>query len=192
LKRAYSTEIEGLVRSRVNHITKEEFLPAFKAAYDKAIVESNIIRSFRGAGLVPHDESAVLSKLDIRLRTPTPSSPELPQWESQTPRTSAQVAAQSLHVKERIQRHQDSSPTSIFEGLDRLQKGITLMAHGASVMQVELERLRAANALLSKRKSRKRKVLKGVTSISVADALKLKDQQAIAGNEASIEALSRR
>ena len=78
LKRAYSTEIEGLVRSRVNYITKEEFLPAFKVAYDKAIVESNIIGSFRGAGLIPHDESAVLSKLDIRLRTPTPSSPELP------------------------------------------------------------------------------------------------------------------
>jgi hypothetical protein len=192
LKRAYSTEIEDLVRCRVNHVTKEEFLPAFKAAYDKAIVEDNIIASFRGAGLVPHDESAVLSKLDIRLRTPTPPSTELPQWESQTPRTSAQVAAQSLHVKERVQRHQDSSPTSIFEGLDRLEKGVTLLAHGASIMQVELERLRAANALLSKRKSRKRKVLKGVTSISVADALKLKDQQAIARNEASIEAPSRR
>jgi hypothetical protein len=78
LKRAYSTEIEALVRYRINHITKEEFLPAFKTAYDKTIIKDNIIRSFRGVGLVPHDENAVLSKLDIRLRTPTPSSPELP------------------------------------------------------------------------------------------------------------------
>ena len=45
-------------------------------------------------------------------------------------------------------------------------------------MQVEIKNLRAANELLSKRKSRKRKVLKGVTTIAVADGLQLKDAQA--------------
>lgn len=180
LKRAYSTEIEALIRSRVNHITKEDFLPAFKAAYDKAIVKENIVGSFRGAGLVPHDESAVLSKLDVRIRTPTPSSPDLPRWEPKTPRTCAEVAAQSLHVKERIQKHQDSSPTSILNSLTSLEKGVTLIAHGASVMQVEIERLRSANALLSKRKSRKKKVLKGATTLSVAQGLELGGQQVIA------------
>jgi hypothetical protein len=79
LKRAYSTEIEALIRYRINHITKEEFLLAFKTAYDKTIIKDNIIRSFRSAGLVPHNENAVLLKLNIRLRTPTPLSPELPQ-----------------------------------------------------------------------------------------------------------------
>jgi DDE superfamily endonuclease len=185
LKRAYSLEIEGLVRTGINHITKEDFLPAFKAAYDKAIVKDNIVGSFRGAGLVPHDENAVISKLDIRLRTPTPSLPELPQWESQTPRTAAEVVAQSLHVKERIQKHQASSPTSILESLTSLEKGVTLIAHGASVMQIELESLRAANMILSKRKKRKRKVLKGAITLSVAEGLLLKDQQTIARNMAS-------
>ena len=168
LKRAYSTEIEALIRYQVNHITKEDFLPAFKAAYDKAITKENIFGSFRGAGLVPHDESAVLSKLDIRIRTPTPSSPDLPRWDPKTPRTCAEVAAQSQHVKERIQRHQDSSPTSILSSLTSLEKGVTLIAHGASMMQLEIERLRSANKVLSKRKARKRKILKGVTIISVA------------------------
>ena len=65
LKRAYSTEIKALIRARINYITKEEFLLAFKAAYDKAIVKENIIRSFRGVGLVPYDESAIISKLNI-------------------------------------------------------------------------------------------------------------------------------
>jgi hypothetical protein len=32
LKRAYSREIEALIRHHINHITKLEFLPAFKAA----------------------------------------------------------------------------------------------------------------------------------------------------------------
>ena len=34
LKRAYSREVEGLIRHYINHITKLEFLPAFKAAFN--------------------------------------------------------------------------------------------------------------------------------------------------------------
>jgi hypothetical protein len=34
LKRAYSREIESLIRDHINHITKLEFLPALKAAYN--------------------------------------------------------------------------------------------------------------------------------------------------------------
>jgi hypothetical protein len=34
LKRAYSHKIEGLIRNHINHITKLEFLPAFKAAFN--------------------------------------------------------------------------------------------------------------------------------------------------------------
>jgi hypothetical protein len=105
LKRAYSTEIESLMRCQINNITKEEFLPAFKAAYDKAIIKNNILGSFRGVGLVPHNEDAILLKLDIHLCTLTPSLPKLPQWELQIPHTSTQVAAQSLHIKRHIQRH---------------------------------------------------------------------------------------
>ncbi|KAF1922369.1 CENP-B protein, partial [Didymella exigua CBS 183.55] len=36
LKRAYSCEVESLMRNHINHITKLEFLPAFKAAFDQA------------------------------------------------------------------------------------------------------------------------------------------------------------
>jgi hypothetical protein len=34
LKRAYSREVESLIRHHINHITKLEFLPAFKAAFN--------------------------------------------------------------------------------------------------------------------------------------------------------------
>ncbi|KAF7578666.1 hypothetical protein PtrM4_029060 [Pyrenophora tritici-repentis] len=34
LKRAYSREVESLMRNHINHITKLEFLPAFKIAFD--------------------------------------------------------------------------------------------------------------------------------------------------------------
>ncbi|USP81205.1 hypothetical protein yc1106_08479 [Curvularia clavata] len=72
LKRAYSREVESLIRNHINHITKLEFLPAFKAAFDRSFTPANICSAFRGAGLVPLQPEAVLSKLDVQLRTPTP------------------------------------------------------------------------------------------------------------------------
>jgi hypothetical protein len=72
LKRAYSREVESLIRHHINHITKLEFLPAFKAAFSRSFTSANICSAFRGAGLVPLQPDAVLSKLDVQLRTPTP------------------------------------------------------------------------------------------------------------------------
>jgi hypothetical protein len=55
-----------------------------------------------------------------------------------------------------------------------------MMAHSAVVLSTEVSRLRAANVLLSKRKERKRKVLKGAITISVADSLEMGSQLATA------------
>jgi hypothetical protein len=74
LKRAYSREVKALIRYYINYITKLEFLPAFKAAYDQLFTSANICSAFRGAGLVPLLPDAVLSKLDVQLRTPTPDA----------------------------------------------------------------------------------------------------------------------
>lgn len=72
LKRAYSREVENLIRHQINHITKFEFLPAFKAAFDRSFTPANICSAFRGAGLVPLQPDTVLLKLDVQLRTPSP------------------------------------------------------------------------------------------------------------------------
>jgi hypothetical protein len=61
LKRAYSREIETLIRHHINHITKLEFLPAFKAAFKRSFTTANICSAFRGAGLVPLQSETVLS-----------------------------------------------------------------------------------------------------------------------------------
>jgi hypothetical protein len=72
LKRYYSDGISLLARSRIYYINKETFLLAFKAAFEKTFILENICAGFRGAGLAPFDPDAVLSKLDVQLRTPTP------------------------------------------------------------------------------------------------------------------------
>jgi hypothetical protein len=62
LKRAYGGDVSALARCRIHHISKETFLPAFKKAYHKTITAENICAGFRGAGLVPHNPDAVLSR----------------------------------------------------------------------------------------------------------------------------------
>jgi hypothetical protein len=76
LKQAYGDEISSLARYGTKKIKKEAFLPAFKAAFKKAMTKDNICAGFRGAGLVPHDLEAVILKLDVVLCTLTLLKPE--------------------------------------------------------------------------------------------------------------------
>ena len=135
LKRAYSRQIKGLIRDHINHITKLEFLPAFYAAYKQSITKENICASFQGAGLVPHDPDRVIAKLDVKLRTPTPPAPETTLWEARTPSNARELEAQSTLIRDRIQRHRSSSPTSIIERLNQLKKGSTMAIYKIALMR---------------------------------------------------------
>ena len=108
LKKAYGRQIEDLMRQQITHITKEDFIPAFRAAFQASLTESNIQGGFRGAGLVPFDPERVISTLDLKLRTPTlqNSRPGTAQpWTSQTPNNPTQAISQSSFIKERVTRH---------------------------------------------------------------------------------------
>ena len=129
LKKAYGRQAELLMRSKITRITKLEFLPCFKAAFDASITESNIKGGFRGAGLVPFNPEAVISKLEVRLCTPPLPTVDKSTWHSQTPSNTLEFGSQSKLIRERIQRHGDSSPTSMVDALDRLTKGAEMMAH---------------------------------------------------------------
>ena len=56
----------------INHVSKLEFLYTFRKAFFASITKRNIQGGFVGASLVPFDLERVLSKLDIKLCTPTP------------------------------------------------------------------------------------------------------------------------
>jgi hypothetical protein len=56
----------------INYVSKLEFLYAFRAAFFASITRINIQGSFASTSLIPYDLERVLSKLDIKLRTPTP------------------------------------------------------------------------------------------------------------------------
>ena len=157
LKRAYNREIEALIRDHINHVTKLEFLPAFKAAFERSFTSANICSAFRGAGLVPLQPDIVLSKLDVQLRTPTPASlPDTP-WEAKTPSNVRELEAQSTLIRDRIQRHKSSSPTSIIQAISQLKKGAEVMMLSAELMRDRIASLERANEVATKRRQRKKK-----------------------------------
>jgi hypothetical protein len=157
LKRAYSREVEALIRHHINHITKLEFLPAFKAAYDQSFTSANICSAFRGAGLVPLLPDAVLSKLDVQLRTPTPDALPEALWEARTPSNVRELEAQSTLIRERVRRHKSSSPASIIKAIHQLKKGAEVMMLSAELMRDRIASLEKANEAALARKQRKKK-----------------------------------
>ena len=53
---------------------------------DRSFTPANICSAFQGAGLVPLQPDAVLSKLDVQLRTPSPPAALIEAlWQARTP-----------------------------------------------------------------------------------------------------------
>jgi hypothetical protein len=173
LKRMYSREIEVFIKAAITHITKLEFFVAFKAAHDKTMTPENVQAGFRGAGLVPFNPQAVISKLDIKLRTPTPTRPppaDADPWVSRTPCNPADAVSQSNFVRNKIARHQGSSPTTIFSAVKQLVTGTERIAHQMTLLKDRVQTLEDANKALSKRRRAKRTRLQDRGSLTVDNA----------------------
>jgi len=96
------------MRMNIIHISKLEFLCAFREAFFASITENNIQGGFAGAGLVPYDPERVIFKLDIYIRTLIPLTlrpgTALP-WLSQIPYNPREATLQLELIKTRISNH---------------------------------------------------------------------------------------
>lgn len=165
MKRAYSREVKALIRYHINHITKLEFLPASKAAFDRAFTPANTCSAFRGAGVVPLQPDVVLLRLDVQLRTPTPAALPEALWEARTPSNVRELEAQSTLIRERVRRHKSSSPALIIEVIDQLNKGAKVIMLSAKLMRDRINSLERANeAALARKQPKKKRIQKRVTS----------------------------
>jgi hypothetical protein len=159
LKKMYGAEIEHFIKARITHIAKPEFFLAFRAAFYLTFSTENVLGGFRGYGLISYDPQAVLSKLDVKLRTLTPpgtrDGPPTP-WVSKTPKTTDEDFSQSTRIKSQIARHQGSSPTPILAAVDQLSKGMQAFAHLVHLLEGEVQTLQEANTALSRRRRAKK------------------------------------
>lgn len=182
LKRMYGRQIEGFMKAHINHITKVEFFLAFKQAYQQSITVANGQAGFRAAGLIPFLPETVLGRLDVKLRTPTPTGPpsvDANPWVSQTPHNPTDALSQTALVRDRIARHQGSSPTPLFETVKALAKGTERLAHELTLVNAELRTLRTANEALSKRRRAKKNRIRQGGALTVEDAHDIMAQKEI-------------
>jgi hypothetical protein len=170
LKRAYSKEIRVLALDHIGRIDKKAFIATLGKVFDKAFSKANIVSSFKATGLVPNDPLVVLSKLDVKPRTPTPPLSGRAQWNPKTPTNANEIEAQSTLLRDRIQRHQGSSPTPMVEIVDQLQRGTAILLHGQTLLAARVLQLEASNKAASERKSRKRKRIQEGGDLSKEEA----------------------
>jgi hypothetical protein len=188
LKKAYGCQVDELIQNHINHVTKLEFLPAFRAAHQASLTEANIRAGFRGAGLVPFNPDAVLSKLNIRLRTPTPPAQEAACLEPKTPSNAAEFSSQSAMLRDRIRKHQDSSPSSMVDRLDQLTRGAEQMIHTGVLLRAEVASLRKANEAATERRKRQKKYVQKEGKLTKGDGIAVLEQ---AGVDKQIEGETR-
>lgn len=169
------------MRASITHISKLEFLCAFQEAYSTLIIKQTIQGGFAGAGLVPYNPDKVIMKLDIQLRTPTPTGPLdlATHWVSKTPQNILEATSQTELIKNRIANHLNSSPTSMLQAVDQFAKGATGIMHQMALLRGEVETLRKANEGLSKRRRAKKTRVRHGGTLTVQDAKDLLDQNAV-------------
>jgi hypothetical protein len=178
LKQAFSKQNQNLIRNHIFHITKDDFLASFHEAFLTSFSKANIQAGFRGSGLHPFDPETVLSQLD-----PLPISPSLSpsqgSWYAKTPSNTYEVDKQTTLIKKRLERHQSSSPTPIFEALGQLAKGAQIMAASAALMSTQITSLQEANKAFHIRRKRGRKALQSDHALSVSEVQAMLEQDQI-------------
>jgi hypothetical protein len=185
LKQAYKKELRGLADSYIHHIDKKAFLATFGPVFDKAFSKDNILSSFRATGLVPHNPEVVLSKPEVKPRTPTPPALEPTLWQPKTPSNAWEIEAQTTLLIRRIRDHKSSSPNSIIKMVLQVKKGSTLKVHSHTLLEARIASLEEANQAASERRKRKKKRIQKGGTLSQAEAEDIVRQRDV---EAQLEA----
>jgi hypothetical protein len=183
LKQVYGKMVEKMMRRLLTHIAKEDFLPFFKNTFVEVFIHKNIQSGFRGAGIVPFDPESVVSKLDVRLRTPTPpgsSEMDAALWVSKMPSNPTEAHSQSIFLKKRVFEYQDSSPTSILAAIDHFAKGTKMIMHKLALVETECAELREANKILSRRRRTKKTRLQDGKLLNFQKGQDLRDLKDVA------------
>jgi hypothetical protein len=139
---------------------------------------------------IPYNPQAVLSKLDVKLRTPTtPRTPDRSPspWVSKTPQTTNEALSQSTLIKDRVIRHQGGSPTPILAAIEQLAKALVVNGHNLTLLASENKILREANEALSKRPRAERTRIQDGGSINGSQAREIMAEKGVVEEEGRVE-----
>lgn len=105
----------------------------------------------------------------IRRHRPDPRRDHLYRENLKTPRNPTETISQIQFIKDRIIHHQNSSPSSIFAGIDQIAKGAQKVMHQLALVEAEVASLRKANEALSKRRRAKKPRIRQGGSLSIQE-----------------------
>jgi hypothetical protein len=169
LKKASGSQIENKMRLGINHITKEEFLPAFFAAHQQTTTTGNITSGFRATGLAPFDPERVLGNLGpIIEATPSPRSSQT-SWNPQTPKTLPGIKKQSQLVLTENRKRRSSSASSAEKPFQQLLKGFENVVHEKALLIAEVAALRAENQHQKQKRARRKGYIRQEGSVTIQD-----------------------
>ena len=170
LKKIYGSQIENKMRLGINHITKEEFLPAFLTAHRQVMTAETITSGFRATGLIPFNPQTVLDKLSPIIKaTPSPRSSQT-SWNPQTPKTLPQIKQQSQLVLSENRKRRRSSASSAEKPFQQLLKGFETVVHEKALLMAEVAALRAENQHQKRKRTYKTGSIQKGGSMAVDDA----------------------
>ena len=185
LKRSYGRMVETKMRNGINHIDKLDFLEVYPLARIEAFKSETIKNSFLATGLVPFEPDRVISKLNIRLRTPTPppsrGSESSRNFTPKTPATEKDLRRQASSIKALLRTRSRSPPSPSDRALNQLVKGFQLQLQSHILQAQEIKELRAANEKQKQKRTRSRRQIPAEEGLSVqeASALIMRQQEAI-------------
>ena len=170
LKRAYGRLVESKMRVGINHTDKLDFLEAYPLARIEAFKSETIKNSFRSAGLIPFAPDIVISKLDIRLRTPTPPLSRGSDWDPKTPSNYIQLQKQASSIKALLRIRSRSPPSPLNSAINQVLKACQITMQSAALLEREVSDLRAANEKQKQKRTRSRRQIPAEEGLSVQEA----------------------
>ena len=165
--------VEIKMRNGINHIDKLDFLEAYPSARIEAFKSETIKNSFLATGLVPFEPDRVISKLNIRLRTPTPpasrGSESSRNFTLKTPATEKDLRRQASSIKALLRTGSRSPPSPSDRALNQLMKGFQLQIQSHILQAQEIKELRAANEKQKQKRTRSRRQIPAEEGLSVQE-----------------------
>ena len=180
LKKAYGSQVEKKMRLGINHIDKEEFLPAFHTAHQQAMTASNIISGFKATGLAPFDPDEVLANLAPVLEaTPSPRGSQS-SWDPKTPKTLRDVQKQSQLVLTEGRKRRRSSASSGERPLLQLMRGFEAVVHEHALLKAENAALRAENQHQKRKRARRNEFIQHGGSMTIEQGQQRAESRVVA------------
>lgn len=177
LKNVYGTMVDQKQRLGFNHIDKLDFLMAYPPARAEAFKSVTIQNSFAAAGLIPLNANQVISKLNIRLHTPTPPGSRPTSRSSifspKTPANVKELLKQASLIEDFLKQRSNSPPTPSKNALNQLIKGCQIAMHQDILSEQENKQLRAENEKTKNKRARTQRRVAHEGGVSVGEAQEL-------------------